>query len=138
MSEITLKAIKVKDTISFRNKKEYLDFLKEIPDSTELVITISSKRSLDQNKLFHKLVSLCSEQMGISFDEGKVWLVCKFFGCTETTIENSVYTIPVSTSKLNKKEFAVGLTNLIIFATEELGIQLENKHDILTQLKQKE
>lgn len=136
--EKSFKTIKTKDSISFRNKKEYLDFIKEFEEGHELIVTISSKRTLDQNKLFHKLVSLCSEQMGISFDEGKVWLVCKFFGCTETTIENSVYTIPVSTSKLNKKEFAVGLTNLIIFATEELGIQLENKHDILTQLKQKE
>lgn len=135
--EKTFKAVKISNgnSISFRNVQEYKEFLKEFPDGAELLITVSSKRTLDQNKLFHKLVSLCSEEMGISFDEAKVWLVCKFFGCNEVTIENNTYTIPVSTSKLNKKEFALGLTNLIIFATEELSIQLEDKYEILTKLK---
>lgn len=140
--EKTFKAIKIScnktPSISFSDKNEYKDFLKEIPDGAELLITVSSKRTLDQNRLFHKLVSLCSEEMAISFDAAKVWLVCKFFGCNEVVIENSTYTIPVSTSTLNKKEFALGLTNLIIFATEELSIQLEDKYNILTQLnKQK-
>ena len=84
---------------------------------------ISLKRSLGQNRLFHKIVNIVADYIGESFEATKAYLVCKFFGCTEVIIENVVYTVPVSTSKLNKKEFAHGLTNLYIWA-EENNIKL--------------
>lgn len=136
--EITLKAILVLNngvpSVSFRNKKEYLDFLKEIPVGEELVIDIAVKRSLSQNRLFHKIISLIASHIGESFEATKHWIVCKFFGCIETEIDGQAISTPVSTSKLNKEKFAEGLTNTIIFA-EELGIKVP-QHEILTKLKQ--
>lgn len=98
--------------------KELQEFLKDLVDGEELVIEISIKRSLGQNRLFHKIVNIVADYIGESFEATKAYLVCKFFGCTEVVIENNSYTVPVSTSKLNKKEFAQGLTNLYIWADE--------------------
>lgn len=139
--EKIFKAVKISSggtpTVSFKDKKEYLDFLKEISDNSELLITISSKRSLDQNALFHKIISLVANEIGEDFSTCKVWLTCKFFGCVEKDIDNQTITVPVQTSKMNKKDFADSLTSLIIFVTEELKINLDTNH-ILTQLnKQK-
>lgn len=103
--------------------KELQEFLKDLVDGEELVIEISIKRSLGQNRLFHKIVSIIADYIGESFEATKAYLVCKFFGCTEVVIENNSYTVPISTSKLNKKEFAQGLTNLYIWA-EEHNIKL--------------
>jgi len=135
--EKTFKAVKTNNTVSFRNLNEYREFLKEIPDSSELVITISDKRSLDQNALFHKIISLVASEIGEDFSTCKIWLTCKFFGCVEKEIDNTVLTVPVQTSKMNKKDFADSLTSLIIFVTEELRINLDT-NNILNQLnKQK-
>lgn len=130
MSEITLKAIKTKDTISFRNKKEYLDFLKEIPEGEEIVISISLKRSLAQNKALYGWIKIIANEIGESPEAVKAWLLCKFLGCEETEIEGKTYTVPLSSSKLNKKEFADLLTQIDIFAAETLNIKLPNNQFI--------
>lgn len=124
MSEISLKAKKIGSTISFYNKSEYTSFLSEIVEGTELIITISRKRSLNQNALFHKWISIIADYMGESPEAVKVWLVCKFFGCNDTEIDGKTYTIPVSTSKLNKKEFANGMNLIELWALQELSIKL--------------
>ncbi|NDB85277.1 MAG: hypothetical protein EB127_21630 [Alphaproteobacteria bacterium] len=129
--EIILKASK-----QTRNNKAYVnlpssqlqEFLKDIPDGKELVVEISLKRTLSQNRLLHKIINIVADYMGESFEATKAYIVCKFFGCTETTIDDRVYTVPVSTSKLNKKEFAQGLTNLYIWA-EENNIKLPSNAD---------
>lgn len=125
MNEVVLKATKQNGpTISFSNRKEYLDFLKEIEDGAELVITISRKRSTNQNALFHKWIGIIADHIGESPEATKMWLVCKFFGCNEEEIEGKTYTIPISTSKLNKKEFANGMNLIDLWASQELGILL--------------
>jgi hypothetical protein len=119
--EILLKGSKqTKNGKSYVNlpSRELQDFLKEITDGEELVIEISIKRSPGQNRLFHKIINIVADYMGESFDATKAYVVCKFFGCSEVVIEGNMYTVPVSTSKLNKKDFAQGLTNLYIWADE--------------------
>jgi len=111
-------------TISF-SKTDYLAWLKEFEDGHEVVITLSDKRSKNQNALFHKWVTILSSEIGYDFDSMKAWLVCKFFGCKEEEIDGKVYTIPISTSKLNKKQFAEGMTNLYLWASEQ-GFILPN------------
>ena len=138
MSEITLKAIKVKDTVSFRDRKEYLDFLKEIPEGTEILIKISDKRSLNQNSIYHAWITLIASEIGESFDTTKIYLTCRFFGCTEKEVDGIVLTIPVSTSRLDKKTFAEGLQSLYLWALEDLNMALPNKDTITKHLKQKE
>lgn len=119
--EIILKASK-----QTKNNKAYVnlssaqlqEFLKDIADGEELVVEISLKRTLSQNRLLHKIINIVADYMGESFENAKAYLVCKFFGCTEALIEGVTYTVPVSTSKMNKKDFAQGLTNLYIWAEE--------------------
>lgn len=135
MSEITLKAIKTKDTVSFRNLNEYREFLKEIPDGTEILIRISDKRSLDQNSIYHAWITLIASEIGESFDTTKIYLTCRFFGCTEKEVDGLVLTVPVSTSRLDKKTFAEGLTNLYLWALEDLNMTLPNKDTITKHLK---
>lgn len=122
MNEITLKAVRItknnQPSIRFNDKSEYLDFIRDIKDGEEIVITIAKKRSLNQNALFHKWVSILSNDIGYDFDTMKVWLVCKFFGCKEEEIDGTIFTVPISTSKLNKKQFADGMTSLYAWATE--------------------
>lgn len=136
MSEIILKAVKrtVSDqpTVVFTNRSEYLDYLKEIPDNQEVLVTIAHKRSLDQNKLFWSWIKIIADYIGESQETTKVWLTCKFFGCEEKEIDGQIYTIPVSTSKLNKKDFANGLTQMNIFAFEKLNIILPYKDTLNT------
>lgn len=135
MSEITLKAIKTNNTVSFKNLNEYREFLKEIPDGTEILIRISDKRSLDQNSIYHAWITLIASEIGESFDTTKIYLTCRFFGCTEKEVDGLVLTVPVSTSRLDKKTFAEGLTNLYLWALEDLNMTLPNKDTITKHLK---
>ena len=133
--EKTFKAIKTNNTVSFRNLNEYREFLKEIPDGTEILIRISDKRSLDQNSIYHAWITLIASEIGESFDTTKIYLTCRFFGCTEKEVDGLVLTVPVSTSRLDKKTFAEGLTNLYLWALEDLNMTLPNKDTITKHLK---
>lgn len=133
--EKTFKAIKTNNTVSFRNLNEYREFLKEIPDGTEILIRISDKRSLDQNSIYHAWITLIASEIGESFDITKIYLTCRFFGCTEKEVDGLVLTVPVSTSRLDKKTFAEGLTNLYLWALEDLNMTLPNKDTITKHLK---
>lgn len=133
--EKTFKAIKTNNTVSFKNLNEYREFLKEIPDGTEILIRISDKRSLDQNSIYHAWITLIASEIGESFDVTKIYLTCRFFGCTEKEVDGLVLTVPVSTSRLDKKTFAEGLTNLYLWALEDLNMTLPNKDTITKHLK---
>lgn len=133
--EKTFKAVKTNNTVSFRNLNEYREFLKEIPDGTEILIRISDKRSLDQNSIYHAWITLIASEIGESFDTTKIYLTCRFFGCTEKEVDGLVLTVPVSTSRLDKKTFAEGLTNLYLWALEDLNMTLPNKDTITKHLK---
>lgn len=133
--EKTFKAIKTNNTVSFKNLNEYREFLKEIPDGTEILIRISDKRSLDQNSIYHAWITLIASEIGESFDTTKIYLTCRFFGCTEKEVDGLVLTVPVSTSRLDKKTFAEGLTNLYLWALEDLNMTLPNKDTITKHLK---
>ena len=107
-------------------KKEYLEYLDSLEDGTEVIIEIYQKRTLPQNRLLHKLVSLYSSHTGEPFDVSKAYLVCKFFGCVDAVIEGEHYKVPVSTSTLTKEEFTNGLQAMIVFFESELQIKLDN------------
>lgn len=113
-----------KNTVCFSNKQEYLNFISQFKDGEELLIEITSKRSLSQNRLFYKIIRIIAEHIGETPEAVKTWLLCKFIGCEETEIEGKIYTVIPSSSKLNKKEFSDLLTHIYIFAAEELHINL--------------
>ncbi len=105
-------------------KFEYLEFLNGLEDGEEVIIEIYKKRSRPQNRLLHKLISLYSSHTGEPVDISKAYLVCKFFGCTDTIIRGEHYKIPISTSTLTKEEFTNGLQAMIVFFETELHLTL--------------
>lgn len=115
-------------------KQEYWKWLEQLPDGYEILITLSDKRNLGQNALFHKCIAIIADYMGEEFDTIKYYLVCKFFGYKEEEIEGTTCKIPVSTSRLSKKEFAKGLNKLYIFA-DEINVKLPETDIINKTLK---
>lgn len=132
-----MKEITFKGTVQYNHqipeiefdRRPLKDWLKDFKSGEEVVITVASKRSLNQNALFHKCVGIIADYMGEDFSVCKHWLKCKFFGCREEEIEGVIYQIPVETSKLSKKEMADGMTKMYQFAAEN-GIKLPS-NDVL-------
>lgn len=112
------------------DKTEYLSTLKEIDDGTEVVIEILIKRSLSQNNLLHLWIGILASEWGESFSHVKAKVVCDFFGCEEVEYQGKSYIVPVSTSNLDKKTFADGLTNMYIWALEN-GYNLPSPDEYL-------
>ncbi len=104
--------------------KKLKEWLSELKDGEELVITVATKRSSNQNRLFHQWVGLIADYIGESPEVVKMWLKCKFLGCIEEEIEGVVYKIPPETSKLNKKQMSDFMQQVYIFATTEMEIKL--------------
>jgi hypothetical protein len=106
-------------------KKEYLGYLNSLENGAEVIIEIYQKRTLPQNRLLHKLISLYSGHTGEPFDVSKAYLVCKFFGCVDAMIEGEHYKVPISTSTLKKEDFTNGLQAMMVFFESELQINLD-------------
>ncbi len=104
--------------------KQLQMWLSELKDGEELVISVATKRSSNQNRLFHQWVGLIANYIGESPEVVKMWLKCKFLGCIEEEIEGVVYKIPPETSKLNKKQMSDFMQQVYIFATTEMEIKL--------------
>lgn len=126
MNEITVKGTKQERDglpwVSFP-KEKYHEFLSNLKNGEELVITIAVKRSPSQNRMFHAMVKVISDAIGEpDLEACKAWLVCKFFGCREVEIGGERITVPVRTSELSKEEFSVGYQRMEAWALTELGI----------------
>lgn len=104
--------------------KQLQMWLSELKDGEELVISVATKRSSNQNRLFHQWVGLIADYIGESPEVVKMYLKCKFLGCIEEEIEGVVYKIPPETSKLNKKQMSDFMQQVYIFATTEMEIKL--------------
>lgn len=104
--------------------KKLKEWLSELKDGEELVISVATKRSLNQNRTFHQWCSIIGEYMGESPSIVKHYLKCKFLGCVEEEIEGHIYQIPPETSKLNKKQMSDFMQQVYIFATTEMEIKL--------------
>lgn len=136
---MTLKAtkqtIKGLPTIIFSNKQEYINHISDFNDGEEVLVELSSKRSLSQNRIFHLWIKCIASEVGESFEVVRMWMICKHFGCEEKEIEGKLYNIPCSTSRLSKQEFTESLQNMYIWALEDLNMTLPNKDTITKHLK---
>ena len=63
--------------------KQLQMWLSELKDGEELVISVATKRSSNQNRLFHQWVGLIADYIGESPEVVKMYLKCKFLGCIE-------------------------------------------------------
>ena len=132
-----MKEIIIKGTVQYNHqipeiafdKKPLKEWLKDFKPGDEVIINIFSKRSLNQNALFHKCIGIIADYMGEDFDTCKHYIKIKCFGYKEEEIDGEVYKIPVETSKLSKKEMADGMTKMYKFAAEH-GIVLPS-NDII-------
>lgn len=128
-----MKSITIKGTVQRKDDTSFLHFdntelkkwLIELNHGEEVVINISSKRSIGQNNLFHSWVSIISNYTGEDFDTTKYWLKITFFGYREKEIDGVIYKIPYETSKMTKSEMADGMTRLYQWAQEH-NIKLPN------------
>ena len=132
-----MKEITFKGTVQYNHQIPEIEFdrrplkewLKDFKSGEEVIISVASKRSLNQNALFHKCVGIIADYIGEDFATCKFWMKIKFFGYVEEEIDGEVYKIPPETSKLSKKEMADGMTKMYQFAAEN-GIRLPS-NDII-------
>ncbi len=105
-------------------KTEYWKWLEELADGEPLVITISNRRSLGQNALYHKWVSIIADEIGEDFVTTKAYLSYRFFGHTEKEIDGILIHVPASTSRTPKKEFTKIMEQISCWALQELNVTL--------------
>ena len=110
--------------------KQLQKWLAELKDGEEIIISVSTKRSSNQNAMFHKWCALVGDYMGENPETVKMWLKCKFLGCVEEEIEGVIYQIPPETSKLNKKQMSDFMQQVYIFATAEMEIKLPSNEEL--------
>lgn len=86
---------------------------------------LSSKRSLQQNRLWWLYVTILSKELGYNKEELHEVLKFKFLK-RERVIEKTgeVFEYIESTTKLNKSDFADMVSDLIRWASQDLGIVL--------------
>lgn len=89
-----------------------------------------AKRSLDQNKMFHGIVRQISEQAWMSgrkFDEDawKEHLKREMLGTEEVVLPSGeIIARGISTASLNVSEFSEFLERVMVYAAQELGVEL--------------
>lgn len=91
-------------------------------ESKRVCITISqhkSKRSTQQNRLFHAYIGILAKDLGYDFEEMKDIVKYKYLLMERVNESNGeIYKYLGSTSKLNKSDFADLISNVIRFGAE--------------------
>lgn len=134
MEDLVLKATKqTKDNKPYVNfpKEEYWQWLEQVEDGNELIVTISDRRSLGKNAALHGWIHILADETGEDFDTMKYWVVITNFGYTIKEIDGQEYKVPISTSKLNNKKFGQGLTKTYIWALEKFNVTLPSNDYML-------
>lgn len=112
-------------------KTEYWRWLEQFPDGESLVITISNKRSVGQNSLYHKWISIIANEIGEDTATTKAYLSYRFLGFTEKEIDGIIVKTPYSTSKLGKKDFNNLMEQVNAWALQELNVILPSNEYLL-------
>lgn len=85
-----------------------------------------SKRSNDQNSYFHALVALIAPHAGYTPEDLKEIIKSEFLGVREVTYNGKLFAIPIPSSSLDKKQYAILLEKTIALA-HQLGIKIPAK-----------
>lgn len=111
--------------------KEYVDSLPE-GKSYEVNITLkSSKRTIDQNRLYWMWLSCIAKdgELGYSAEELHIVFVQKFLGAKHRVVYGEQVLNPPSTRRLTTAEFTEYLNRIETFSSTELGIVLPRPED---------
>jgi hypothetical protein len=87
-------------------------------------------RSKAQNRLMWKWIQIMGDDLGYEKDDLHAVLTVKFLGTVDIEAMGEKISQPVSTSKLNVKEFSVYLGRIEVFSHGELGILLPTGDDL--------
>lgn len=111
--------------------KEYIDKLPK-GKTYEAVITLkSSKRTIDQNRLYWMWLSCIAKdgELGYSAEELHIVFVQKFLGAKHRIMYGEQVLNPPSTRRLSTTEFTEYLNRIETFSSTELGIVLPRPED---------
>lgn len=131
MLKATKQTTNGKPTISFSKRDEYITLIDRFSDGEELLIEIESKRTLSQNRLFHLIVKIISNEIGESFEYTKAYIVIKIWGSEEINIDGKIYNYPKSTSLLSKEEMKQGLNAIYPWALETFNVNLPSNEYLI-------
>jgi hypothetical protein len=106
------------------SKAEVLKWLEHLEVGEEFLICFTDKRTKSKNSALHGWINIIAKEIGESFDVVKYWVVITNFGYTIKEIDGVEVKIPISTSKLDNKNFALGLTKTHAWALQEFNISL--------------
>lgn len=82
-----------------------------------------TKRTTDQNAYFHSLIALIAPHAGYTPEDLKEILKCTFLGVREVKFGEKMYVLPIPSSSLDKKQYAILLEKTIAL-THSLGIKI--------------
>jgi hypothetical protein len=82
------------------------------------------RRSLNQNALYHKWITLLKAKTGYTHKELHWHLAMEILGPVEVTIGGKTREQPRSTADLSKVQFSEYLEQVQCFAAQELGVML--------------
>lgn len=114
----------------------------QIVGDGEVIIEVNKiydKRTVDQNKLYWKYMTLIAEEMALlktdAHEKMLYFMALNFDQLRDPPYVDlpdgtTVLGAPKRTSKMNKQEFGLYLDNTISYATSEMGIILPPKHKI--------
>lgn len=114
-------------------------FIQSLATDQDLTVTIQKKRqsrSLKQNKLLHKWLSVIRDERHLagydlhSVDIWKEYFCQRFLEPETNEIEGLIITKRKSTTKLTVAEMAEFLTNIEAYANTEMAIWLPNPQDL--------
>ena len=89
-----------------------------------------SKRSLDQNALYHKWVSIVADETGNTHDAIHEWAKAQFLPPRLATVGGVVKEYRPSTTKLTVAEMSDYMTRFSAWAATDLGLALPHPDDL--------
>lgn len=115
------------------SRERAIEVLKALDLSKPWTVAIrpeKTKRSLNQNALYHKLVGIIAEDTGESHARVHEWIKGEFLPPEFITIDGKTRECRKSTTELDTKEMSRLIDRVYAFGTSELGLILPVPDDL--------
>lgn len=118
--------------LELEDKESFISAIKTIEENKELYIEVSlynenklkeKKRTIQQNKYYHKLLDLIADYTGSTHRDIHLEMKVKFLS-NPYIKDDKEYILVGSTVNLNNKNFSEYLERIFNWASEELGLVL--------------
>jgi hypothetical protein len=118
------------------DKAKVIAYIEKLTEGKRYSVSITQKRevrTLPQNRLYWLWIACISDETGNDKDTLHEFFKDKFLGFESVKVFNEIFEKPLSTTKLNTKQFTNYLDLIQGFAGSELGIVLPNPEDLYFQ-----